>query len=93
MKNRFTKRADQLRTEALKALGSIFGGCCEVSEYHSCYGFHIDDEYCIYDELIWLNGMWELVEHGTGNLYSVYNEPLQNLCSIIDHILEKYNQH
>lgn len=91
MKSRFIKRADKLRTDALYALGSIYAGRSVPSKYHEALGFNIEDEYCKYDEIIYLNGLWELVEHGTGNLFSVYNEPLQDLCVIIDAILEKNN--
>ncbi len=92
MKNRFIKRVERLRNDALYALGSIYVGCSVPSIYHSALGFPIEDENCKYDEIIWINGLWELVEHGTGNLFSVYNENLQDLCMIIDKILEKHNQ-
>lgn len=90
MKNKYCKMADKLRTEALEALGRIYTVHSELNEEYNVLGFPIEDKCCQFGFIIYLNGMWELVERGSGNIYSVYSIPLQDLCEIVDRIIEKY---
>ena len=89
MKNKYCKMADKLRTEALDALNRIYAVHSELNEQYNVLGFPIEDECCQFGFIIYLNGMWELVEHGSGNIHSVYSIPLQDLCEIVDRIIEK----
>lgn len=90
MKNKFVKKADKLRNECLEALDIFSPRCVPSTKRFPCIGFAIDDDCCKYEELIWLNHEWQFVD-GRGLLYSVHALPVEELCAIIDRIIEHPN--
>lgn len=88
--NKFIKKVDKLRNECLTAISDLYIESSPSIHDYDALGFTIDDPCCRWDEIIWLNGEWQLVEHGTNNLTYPHSLPLQELCSITDGIIEKY---
>ena len=76
--------------ECLDALDILSPRCRASIHCFPASGFGIDDDCCKYEELIWLNGEWQLVATN-GLLYSVYVLPIQELCGIVDRIIEHPN--
>ena len=84
------RKADKLRNECLEAL-DILSPRCRASIYSfPASGFAIEDDCSNFDELIWLNGEWQLVDT-RGLLYSVYSLPIEELCEIVDRIIDHPN--
>lgn len=87
MNTTFTNRVDKLRKSALKALPFFEG---KYSKHYSpSIGFNIGNDFSRYDELIWINGEWMFIEYGSNQLISAHAIPLEELCQIVDDILEQ----
>ena len=90
MKNKFAKKADELRNECLDEL-DIMSPLCVGSKCYDTYGFAIEDKCSRWYELIWFQGGWQLVEYGTDNYAPARSIPVDELCEIIDRIIEHPN--
>ena len=90
MRNKFVKAADKLRNQCLDAL-DIISPMCIGSKCYDTYGFAIEDPCSRWYELILLEGVWQLVEAGTDNLAYAVSIPVEELCEIVDRIIEHPN--
>lgn len=85
-KANFVRMADELEQRCLSALLQNFHRARPAKFGVDAKGFDNPDKCSKYEEIIYLNGRWTLVD-GSGLQYSINVMPLEDICRMVDAII------